>query len=111
MNGASQSAVIVTVPAAEDVLGRHRARFDVAAGWRVPAHVTAFPAYPPYGGEYDDVVPHLTVGHGVEGSNLRDVERQVLPHLPIHMEVTTAGLWVGSDAPGSWAQVAALPLG
>jgi len=57
------------------------------------------------------VVPHLTVGHGVEGSNLRDVERQVLPHLPIHMEVITAGLWVGSDAPGSWAQVAALPLG
>jgi hypothetical protein len=45
MNGASQSAVIVTVPAAEDVLGRHRARFDVAAGWGVPAHVTAFPAY------------------------------------------------------------------
>jgi hypothetical protein len=75
------------------------------------AVLSAFPAYPPYGGEYDDVVPHLTVGHGVEGSNLRDVERQVLPHLPIHMEVTTAGLWVGSDAPGSWAQVAALPLG
>jgi hypothetical protein len=45
MNGASQSAVIVTVPAAEDVVGRHRARFDVAAGWGVPAHVTAFPAY------------------------------------------------------------------
>jgi hypothetical protein len=35
MDGASQSAVIVTVPAAEDVVGRHRARFDVAAGWGV----------------------------------------------------------------------------
>jgi hypothetical protein len=45
MNGASQSAVIVTVPAAEDVVGRHRARLYVAAGWAVPAHMTAFPAY------------------------------------------------------------------
>ena len=45
MDGASQSAVIVTVPAAEDVVGRHRARLYVAAGWAVPAHMTAFPAY------------------------------------------------------------------
>ena len=46
------------------------------------------------------MVPHLTVGHGIEGSNLRDVERQVLPHLPIHMEVTTAGLWAAAMLPG-----------
>src|SRR5215207_6857407 len=37
---ATQSAVIVTVPEAEPLVGRHRERFDRAAGWGVPAHVT-----------------------------------------------------------------------
>ena len=27
------------------------------------AVVAAFPSYLPYSGEYDDVIPHLTVGH------------------------------------------------
>ena len=34
------SAVVVTVPAAERVVARHRLRFDPAASWGVPAHVT-----------------------------------------------------------------------
>lgn len=38
--GATHSAVIVPVPAAEPVVGAHRRTLDVAASWGVPAHVT-----------------------------------------------------------------------
>jgi hypothetical protein len=37
---ATQTAVIVPIPAAEPVVDVHRQRFDRAAGWGVPAHVT-----------------------------------------------------------------------
>lgn len=39
MKGESQSAVIVTAPAAEVAAAQHRARFDPAASWVSPAHV------------------------------------------------------------------------
>jgi 2'-5' RNA ligase len=71
----------------------------------------AFPEYPPYEGEFGEVVPHLTVGHTGTPDQLREVESQVLPHLPIRMEVTAAELWCGSEAPGAWWRVAELPLG
>lgn len=70
----------------------------------------AFPSYPPYGGEYDEVIPHLTVGYGVAIEALRDIEVQILPHLPVHMSVTTAALWCGTNTPGTWRQAAAFPL-
>ncbi|GAA3816776.1 2'-5' RNA ligase family protein [Cellulomonas soli] len=45
---ATRTAVIVPVPAAEGVVGRHRARLDRAAGWGVPAHITVlYPFLPP----------------------------------------------------------------
>jgi 2'-5' RNA ligase len=174
MQEATHSAVIVPVPAAERLVARHRERFDTAAGWGVPAHVTvlypflapgdihdatvarlreavastprfhasweatgwfgddvlwldpkpaepfraltdavarAFPDHPPYGGRFDDVVPHLTVGHTGSLAELQDVERQVLADLPFAMEVRAASLWCGTDAPGAWHPVADLPLG
>jgi 2'-5' RNA ligase len=174
MEQATHSAVIVTVPAAERLVSRHRERFDTAAGWGVPAHVTvlypfvapediddatvarlrdavasvprfhasweasgwfgdevlwldpkpaepfraltdavarAFPDHPPYGGQFDDVVPHLTVGHTGSLAELQDVEREVLPGLPISMEVSAASLWCGTEAAHAWRPVADLPLG
>ncbi len=48
MNGAMQSALIVTVPEAEEAVAVHRARFDEPAGFGIPAHVTVlFPFMPP----------------------------------------------------------------
>jgi len=45
---ARESAVLVPVPAAEHVVGRHRARLDRAAAEGVPAHVTIlYPFVPP----------------------------------------------------------------
>ncbi len=174
MNGATESAVIVTVPPAEEAVARYRTQFDRAAVLGVPAHVTvlypfappsdidaqvigtlaaaiasvprfsatwqrtgwfgsdvlwlspeptdsfraltaavvdAFPGFLPYGGEHDEVIPHLTVGHGVAEAQLREVEGRVLPQLPIRMDVAAASLWCGGDTAGSWQQIAALPLG
>jgi 2'-5' RNA ligase len=37
----------------------------------------AFPAYPPYGGQFADVVPHLTIGEGAGRNALLDAERSV----------------------------------
>jgi hypothetical protein len=48
MSSGTQSALIVTVPAAEEAVGPHRAHFDKAAAWGVPAHVTIlYPFMPP----------------------------------------------------------------
>ena len=45
---ATESAVLVTVPEAEPVVGAVRARLDRSAGWGVPAHVTVlYPFVPP----------------------------------------------------------------
>jgi 2'-5' RNA ligase len=48
MNGAMQSALIVTVPEAEEAVAPHRAQFDEPASYGIPAHVTVlFPFLPP----------------------------------------------------------------
>jgi 2'-5' RNA ligase len=174
MTGATESAVVVTVPIAEPVVGPFRARYDWSAGWGVPAHVTvlypfvpppdigpdtlailadavrtvhvfaaewrttgwfgedvlwlapepeasfraltiavstAFPAFPPYGGMYDDVVPHLTVGDNASHTELLAAERDLLPMLPIAMGVTAVQVMCGTNQPDSWHTVAELPLG
>ncbi len=44
----TESAVIVPIPAAERAVAPWRARFDPAAGWGVPAHITVlYPFLPP----------------------------------------------------------------
>ncbi len=46
--GATETAVIVPVPAAEAVVGHHRRTLDHSAVWGVPAHVTVlYPFLPP----------------------------------------------------------------
>lgn len=170
----THSAVVVTVPEAEPVVGHYRRGLDASAGWGVPAHVTvlfpfldpgelddavhqrltravagvpefavtfphtgwftqqvlwlapepaepfrvltsavaaAFPSHPPYGGAFDDVVPHLTVGLDAPEETLRAVERQLTPTLPVHTRVTNVQVLVGRpEAGGSWDVVARLPL-
>jgi 2'-5' RNA ligase superfamily len=43
----------------------------------------AFPAFPPFEGQFDDVVPHLTIGHGRPLNDLHTAEESVRTHLPI----------------------------
>ena len=174
MSAPTESAVLVPVPEAEPVVGRPRARWDRAAGWGVPAHVTvlhpfvppahlgpaelqrlrdavrsvprfavaftevrwfddrvvwlapdppdgfraltdavrsAFPEHPPYGGEFDDVVPHLTVGVDAGRAALSAAAAAVREDLPVRATVRTAHLFQGSPVPRGWRAVARLPLG
>jgi len=52
----------------------------------------AFPAFPPYGGQFGDSTPHLTVGHGHPLTSLRAAEESVRPHLPIDAQATAVTL-------------------
>ena len=78
----------------------------------VQAVVGAFPAHQPYGGLYDDVIPHLTVGELRLGSadELAAAERAVREHLPIRARVDRAVFLAGRPAPDSWRPVAEFPL-
>lgn len=62
----TQSAVIVAVPEAESVVGAYRRRFDAAAAWGVPAHVTVL---------YPFLEPQALTPETVE--RLRDVIRHI----------------------------------
>jgi len=172
---AGHSALIVTIPEAEAVVGPHRGLFDRAASWGVPAHVTVlfpflppdqideqvlgtlgraaasvpaffvaldrlgwfgervvwlaptpaepfqqltaavsarFPGLLPYDGAFDEVVPHLTLGHDHPVDVLKAAGEAVLPQLPIRARVDTLRLITGRREPGdSWLTRALFPLG
>ena len=57
------------------------------------ALVARFPGYPPYEGEFDTIVPHLTVAAGDEAV-LAEAEAAVQPSLPITAEAREAVLLV-----------------
>jgi 2'-5' RNA ligase len=62
---------------------------------------TAFPAYPPYEGQFDEVVPHLTIAdHGPPGE-MQAAERTVQPHLPI-TAITRAVTLMAEQPSGRW---------
>ena len=75
------------------------------------ALVARFPQCPPYGGVFDDVVPHLTVGEHRPPGPLRAAADTVRGGLPVPFAVGSVVLMAGSDAPGSWRVVAEFPLG
>ena len=74
----------------------------------------AFPAYPIYGGVFDEVVPHLTIGHDQPAEVLRAAELAVLGRLPFTQTVDHIELWSGptlATAPkGSWRRLSDYPL-
>lgn len=71
-----------------------------------------FPDYPPYGGQFDSIIPHLTVAHAEEAV-LATVERQLLG------AITAAGglaaacneLSLIENSSGAWRPMASIPLG
>ncbi len=69
-----------------------------------------FPQYPPYGGAYRDVVPHLSVGEGVRPSRMRRAARRLEQHLPISASATEVCLMV-PDSSGRWSVERRFALG
>ena len=70
----------------------------------------AFPAFPPFEGQFDDVVPHLTVGHGRPFNDLRTAEKSVQAQLPIDGHATTVTLMTQQSAGGHWTKAATFAL-
>ncbi len=169
-----RTALLLPVPAAEAVVDPWRRRFDPAASWGVPAHVTllypfvppaalepgvvdklatlfadrapvsialsearrfgdrvlylapepaepiraltdaivaAFPGCRPYGGRFDEVVPHLTLTDGAPAGVMAAAETGLASRLPIRCLVQEVWLMAGSDEPGSWRVMERFPLG
>ena len=64
-----------------------------------------FPEYPPFGGQFSEVVPHLTIGDHGSLSELRAAEQSVQEHLPISATARQVSLFAEQDS-GRWARQA-----
>ncbi len=169
----TETALLIEVPVAEPVVGRHRARLDSNAALGIPAHITvlapfmpaarldasalaqlrrlvatveafdfeldhaawfgtavlwlgprqplpfqhltelvsrAFPEFPPFQGQFDEVIPHLTVGHDRPVEELREAERLMAPSLPISGRVHVLTLVRELSPGGRWQTHAQFPL-
>ena len=182
-SGTARSALVVTVPEAEPVVGDLRLRLDPVAAQGVPAHVTvlfpfvpareldddvlrrfaavvadedpfgyrfartawfdyrvlwlapeddrpfreltgcihaAFPAFPPFEGVFDDVVPHLTVGVDRPVAELQQAEADVRrrrpvaaarelparrPQPPVMVSTSSCAVDVDSNSAPTWSRV------
>jgi 2'-5' RNA ligase len=71
----------------------------------------AFPEYPPFGGVYDDVIPHLTIGNRPSGlAAMQDAERALQPRLPVRAYIDRVLLIAGTQAAHSWRVLYEIPL-
>ena len=75
------------------------------------ALATRFPQALPYGGAFDETVPHLTIGHDHPRPVLQAAAETVTTYLPITTTVTSISLIAGIPEPGdNWHLVADYPL-
>ena len=66
-----------------------------------------WPQFPPYGGAYDDVIPHLTVATGRQSPDVIGRLQRLLP-----LEARAAEVWLLTQEPQSrWALRRRFPLG
>jgi 2'-5' RNA ligase len=70
----------------------------------------AFPAFAPYQGQFDDVVPHLTVGRGHPLGELRAAEEAVRADLPIEARVGAVTLVTQQPIGERWTKAAVFDL-
>jgi 2'-5' RNA ligase len=70
-----------------------------------------FPDYLPFGGQYEGVVPHLTIAHQCPLEQMRVAERLVREQLPISAVATAVSLMVQHDTSGTWSRAASFTLG
>ncbi|MCL1841383.1 MAG: 2'-5' RNA ligase family protein [Propionibacteriaceae bacterium] len=73
-----------------------------------------FPDWLPYGGAFEDVWPHVTMGSDGQVDALREAEAAVASALPIVQKVNAIAWWVGSpldSGRSDWHRALTLPLG
>ena len=71
------------------------------------AIVDAFPEFPPYGAEFDEIVPHVTVAQADEDV-LVMIEADLAAKLPATARVERA--WLVQNSPEGWRRHTAFPL-
>ena len=70
--------------------------------------IRRFPEYPPFGGGFDDVVPHLSLPVP-PGKSAEDLRRELAPHLPVTAHAREAVLfWF---EPGAFRVIERFPFG
>ncbi len=74
--------------------------FNLAGRW---------PQAPPYNGEFDEIIPHLTVAQGVSGDVLDTVDSELSACLPLAATLAEAHLLVFDGT--RWRERARLPFG
>ena len=111
---AALAAIAATIPPF-DVRFRRVRRFDEGVVWIEPepslpfqrltaAVVERWPDHPPYGGLFDEVIPHLTVVEADDDAGappLEAIEAEVARHLPVHGRAERLELWRQDEA-GRW---------
>lgn len=68
-----------------------------------------FPGIEPYGGEHDEIVPHLTVLSSHDAELLERAAKEVVAALPLAARATE--LWLMAERSHGWTARAVLPLG
>jgi 2'-5' RNA ligase len=76
--------------------------------WLTASIVEQWPEAPPYGGTFDDVIPHLTVARGVDDAVLASIEGDLVRALPVRTRLTEARLYVFDGE--RWQARARLPF-
>jgi 2'-5' RNA ligase len=71
------------------------------------ALVNAFPDFPPYAGEFAEIIPHVTVAQG-DDEMLAAAERELGAELPVKSRVERA--WLVEDTADGWRRHTAFPL-
>jgi len=75
--------------------------------------LTRWPNLRPYGGTFDDIVPHLTVAHEkdapIDDELAATITEDVAAHLPIDSMARAVSLWVTDG--GAWTAHTTFPLG
>lgn len=70
--------------------------------------VARWPECPPYGGQFAEIIPHLTVAHGQPAEVLDQVDAAVSASLPVTAVVSAVSLFVNDD--GRWCRTIDFPL-
>ena len=71
--------------------------------------VDAFPAYLPYGGDFTDPTPHLTIGFDRPVEQLDHAAQQVQATLPIRCTAAEVTLWTQLPT-ARWQRAISFPL-
>ena len=72
------------------------------------ALAVAFPEYPPYRGQFAEIIPHLTVAHRPDAP-IDEIAAAVRRHLPVAGSASRVEVWEeGADA--RWSTRASFPL-